>query len=78
MSPAYLAENQKIVFVGFNPGKYPDSIGGNIARTTNLFWTALNASGLVSERSAPENDHCLLQFGPGSIDIGQGHTQNSI
>ncbi len=77
MLPDYLAPNLEIVFVGINPGAYSARVGHYFARKQNLFWTALNASGLVPEELAPQDDHRLLQFGLGLTDIVKRATPNA-
>ncbi len=77
MLPDYLAPNLDIVFVGINPGEYSDRVGHYFARSTNLFWTALNASKLVPEPLAPEDDYRLPQFGLGLTDVVSRATKNA-
>lgn len=69
MLPDYLAPHLDIVFVGINPGTYSDRVGHYFARKQNLFWTALNASGLVPEPVGPEDDARLPGLGLGLTDI---------
>ena len=69
--PDYLAPHLDIVFVGINPGEYSARVGHYFARNQNSFWTALNESGLVSEKLMPEDDRRLPQFGFGLTDIAK-------
>ncbi len=66
----------ELVFVGLNPGEYSVRVGHYFARKQNLFWTALNRSGLVPEKLAPEDDARLLQYGYGLTDIVKRATAN--
>ncbi len=77
MLPDYLAPNLDIVFVGINPGEYSDRVGHYFARRSNLFWDALNASGLVPEPLRPEHDYRLPGFGLGLTDIVKRPTANA-
>ncbi len=77
MLPDYLAPNLDIVFVGINPGEYSDRVGHYFARSTNSFWTALNASRLVPEPLTPEDDYRLPQFGLGLTDLVKRPTKNA-
>lgn len=73
----YLTPNLNIVFVGINPGEYSARVGHYFARTQNLFWTALNRSGLVPEALTPEEDYRLPDFGLGLTDIVKRATPNA-
>ena len=75
--PDYLAPNLDVIFVGINPGEYSARVGHYFARRQNLFWTALNESGLVPERLSPEDDYRLPQFGLGLTDVVKRATRNS-
>jgi TDG/mug DNA glycosylase family protein len=77
MLPDYLAPNLDIVFVGINPGEYSDRVGHYFARAQNLFWAALNQSGLVPVPLTPRDDYRLPQFGLGLTDIVRRATPNS-
>jgi TDG/mug DNA glycosylase family protein len=76
MLPDYLAPNLEIVFVGLNPGTYSDKQGHYFARSTNLFWTALYESGLVTERLKPQDDVRMNEFGYGLTDLVPRVTPN--
>lgn len=76
MLPDYLAPNLEIVFIGLNPGSYSDKKGHYFARSTNLFWTALYESGLVSQRLTPQDDVRMNEFGFGLTDLVPRVTPN--
>ena len=76
MLPDYLAPNLEIIFIGLNPGTYSDKVGHYFARSTNLFWTALNESGLVPERLSPQDDARMTEFGFGLTDLVARATPN--
>lgn len=76
MLPDYLAPNLEIVFIGLNPGTYSDKMGHYFARSTNLFWTALYESGLVSTRLTPKDDARMNEFGFGLTDLVARATPN--
>ncbi len=69
MLPDYLAPNLDIVFVGINPGTYSDRVGHYFARKQNMFWSALNESGLVPEPLTPKDDARVTTFGVGLTDV---------
>ncbi len=69
MLPDYLTPNLDIVFVGINPGTYSDRVGHYFARKQNMFWSALNESGLVSELLTPQDDSRMTSFGFGLTDV---------
>lgn len=77
MLPDYLKANLDIVFVGINPGEYSARVGHYFARPQNLFWSALNGSGLVNELLTPQDDHRLPDFGLGLTDIVSRATPNA-
>lgn len=76
MLPDYLAPNLEIIFVGLNPGRYSDKVGHYFARSTNLFWTALYESGLVSQRLGLQDDVRINEFGFGLTDLVPRVTPN--
>lgn len=76
MLPDYLAPNLEIVFIGLNPGTYSDKMGHYFARSTNLFWTALYASGLVKTRLTMQDDVRINEFGIGLTDLVARATPN--
>ena len=67
--PDYMAPGLDVVFVGINPGLYSAERGHYYARPANLFWRALNESGLTAERLGPEDDERLPAFGMGLTDV---------
>lgn len=69
MLPDYLASNLDIVFVGINPGIYSDRVGHYFARKQNMFWSALNESGLVPQVLTPWDDARVTTFGLGLTDL---------
>ena len=75
--PDYVAPDLDIVFVGINPGEYSARVGHYFARKQNMFWTALNQSGLAAERLGPQDDYRLPQFGLGLTDIVKRATPNA-
>jgi TDG/mug DNA glycosylase family protein len=75
--PDYLAPDLDIIFVGINPGEYSGRVGLYFARKQNLFWTAVNASGLVPENLTSQDDYRLPQFGIGLTDVVKRATRNS-
>jgi TDG/mug DNA glycosylase family protein len=77
MLPDYLAPNLDIVFVGINPGEYSDRVGHYFARKQNLFWPALNRSGLVPVPLTHEDDYRLPQYGQGLTDMVKRATPNA-
>ncbi len=74
--PDHLSKDLDIVFVGLNPSKYSAQEGHYFARPGNLFWTALNQSGLVPEHLSPKDDSRLLQFHLGLTDMVKRPTRN--
>lgn len=77
MLPDYLKANLDIVFVGINPGEYSARVGHYFARPQNLFWSALNGSGLVNQLLTPRDDYRLPEFGLGLTDIVSRATPNA-
>ena len=67
--PDLLSNGLSLVFVGINPSTYSSSQGHYYARSGNLFWWALNNSGLVSVKVAPEDDASLVSLGIGFTDV---------
>lgn len=72
----YLAPDLDIIFIGLNPGLYSDKTGHHFARSTNLFWTALYESGLVTERLKPQDDVRITAFGYGMTNLVARATNN--
>jgi TDG/mug DNA glycosylase family protein len=67
--PDYLRPGLDIVFVGLNPGAYSAKLGHYFARTTNRFWPAVRAAGLVPADLGPLTDHQVLEYGLGFTDV---------
>ena len=67
--PDLLGKGLCLVFVGINPGIYSSTQGHYYANQGNLFWWALNNSGLVSVKVTPEDDVSLLNYGIGFTDV---------
>jgi len=76
MLPDYLVPHLDIIFIGLNPGTYSDKKGHYFARSTNLFWTAVFESGLVTERLLPQDDVRMIEFGYGLTDLVPRATPN--
>src|SRR4030095_3036237 len=76
MLPDYWRSSLEIVFVGLNPGTYSDRMGHYFARRTNLFWTALYESGLVTMQLTPCDDIRINEFGFGLTDMVPRATAN--
>lgn len=67
--PDYLAENLKILFVGYNPGEKSALLGHHYAGRGNQFWRLLHDSGLTQRLYLPEEDAQLLQVGYGLTNL---------
>ena len=67
--PDYLEPNQKIIFVGTNPGRLSALRGHYFARPGNHFWRLLYESGLVPVALTSEQDAELPNYGYGLTDI---------
>ena len=77
MLPDYLAPHLDIIFVGINPGTYSDRVGHYFARKQNLFWTALNASGIAPQPLEPRDDAQIVKFGLGLTDLVKRATKSA-
>lgn len=64
-----LAEDLKILFIGFNPGLYSAEIGHYFAHKNNKFWDLLYQSALTPKRLDPREDWSMLSLGYGLTDI---------
>ena len=69
--PDLLRPGLDLVFVGINPGSYSAAKGHYYARPGNLFWWALNESGLVNSDVTPDMDASLLERGIGFTDVAK-------
>jgi TDG/mug DNA glycosylase family protein len=58
-----------ILFVGINPATYSAQHGHYYARSTNRFWWALHASGLIPVPLSPQDDARVIDFGLGLTDL---------
>lgn len=75
--PDYLAPQLDIIFVGLNPGIYSDQVGHYFARKQNMFWTALNDSGIAPQPLAPTDDMRITEFGLGLTDLVKRATNSA-
>lgn len=64
-----IANNLKILFIGFNPGLRSAQTGHHFAGPSNRFWKLLFAAGLTPYLFKPEEDRLLLQYGLGITNI---------
>lgn len=64
-----IANNLKILFIGFNPGLRSAQTGHHFAGPSNRFWKLLFAAGLTPYLFKPEEDRLLLQCGLGITNI---------
>jgi len=67
--PDYLTHDLDIVFVGINPGTSSVEAGHYFAKSTNRFWPAVIASGLLREPLEAASDHRMLEQGIGFTDV---------
>lgn len=67
--PDHLAENLKILFVGYNPGTKSAVSGHHYAGRGNQFWRLLYDAGLTQRLYSPEEDGLLVQEGYGLTNI---------
>jgi TDG/mug DNA glycosylase family protein len=75
--PDYLPSQPDILFVGINPGTYSARQGHYYARSTNRFWWALHASGLLPVRLSPQDDRRVVEFGLGLTDLVKRPTSSA-
>jgi len=61
--------NLDVLFVGFNPGIKSGETGHHFAGPGNLFWALLADSGLTGRRLTPVQDHDLLFWKLGLVNI---------
>ena len=69
--PDLLRPGLELVFVGINPGSYSAARGHYYARPGNLFWWALEESGIIEGRVTPEMDASLMEWGIGFTDVAK-------
>jgi TDG/mug DNA glycosylase family protein len=77
MLPDYLAPKLDVIFVGLNPGIYSDQVGHYFARKQNMFWTALNESGIAPQPLGPRDDVRIVEFGLGLTDLVKRATNSA-
>jgi TDG/mug DNA glycosylase family protein len=59
----------RILFVGINPGLWSGATGFHFARPGNRFWRALHDAGLTPRVFEPWEQHELLRFGIGVVNL---------
>lgn len=64
-----VARGLDVIFVGINPGRYSAASGHHFSGPGNHFWRLLAESGLTPVALRPEEDHRLLGFGLGVMNI---------
>ncbi|GIQ67759.1 mismatch-specific DNA-glycosylase [Xylanibacillus composti] len=57
--PDHLAEDMKLLFIGFNPSLRSGETGHHYANPHNRFWRLLHAAGLTERVHRPEEDGSL-------------------
>lgn len=69
--PDHLRAGLDIVFVGINPGAYSAQVGKYFATSTNRFWRAFSASGIVNidRPMIPGDEAWLNDAGVGFTDV---------
>lgn len=71
----HLAENLKILFVGFNPSIRSSELGHHYANPNNRFWKILYEAGLTERKYNAAEDAQLLEFGYGFTNIVERPTK---
>jgi TDG/mug DNA glycosylase family protein len=71
----HLAENLKILFVGFNPSIRSSELGHHYANPNNRFWRILFEAGITSRKYEPIEDEKLLELGFGFTNIVERPTK---
>lgn len=69
--PDLLRPGLDLAFVGINPGSYSAAKGHYYARPGNLFWWALEESGIIGGPVEPEMDASLMDRGIGFTDVAK-------
>ena len=64
-----IAPHLRILFVGINPGLWSGATGFHFARPGNRFWPALFQCGLTPRLMAPTDQHELLSYGLGIVNL---------
>ncbi|MBM7655007.1 mismatch-specific DNA-glycosylase [Neobacillus cucumis] len=65
----HLAEDLKILFVGFNPSIRSSELGHHYANPNNRFWKILFEAGLTTRKYEAAEDAQLLEMGYGFTNI---------
>jgi double-stranded uracil-DNA glycosylase len=75
--PDHLANNLKIVFIGFNPSLMSGETGHHFANPRNRFWRILFQSGLTPRLYRTDEDGDLLNLGFGLTNIVERPTKDA-
>jgi double-stranded uracil-DNA glycosylase len=67
--PDLIAPDLRILFVGINPGLWSGATGFHFARPGNRFWRAIFEARLTPRLLAPEEQHKLLDYGIGIVNL---------
>lgn len=68
--PHYVRRGLRLVFIGYNPAIYSAEAGHYYARSGNMFWRQLSASGIAGREVGPEDDSLLMdEAGIGFTDL---------
>lgn len=71
----HLAENLKVLFVGFNPSIRSSELGHHYANPNNRFWKILYEAGLTERKYEAAEDAQLLEIGYGFTNIVERPTK---
>ncbi|PLS02792.1 G/U mismatch-specific DNA glycosylase [Neobacillus cucumis] len=71
----HLAENLKILFVGFNPSIRSSELGHHYANPNNRFWKILYEAGITPRKYEAVEDAKLLELGFGFTNIVERPTR---
>jgi TDG/mug DNA glycosylase family protein len=64
-----IAPDLPILFVGINPGLWSGATGFHFARPGNRFWRAIHEAGLTPRVLSPHEQHQLLDYGIGIVNL---------
>jgi TDG/mug DNA glycosylase family protein len=64
-----IAPDLQILFVGINPGLWSGATGYHFARPGNRFWKAIHMAGLTPRVLSPHEQHDLLAYGIGIVNL---------
>src|SRR4029079_5247969 len=64
-----IAEDLTVLFIGINPGLWSGATGFHFARPGNRFWRAIHEAGLTPRLLAPHEQHELLSYGVGIVNL---------